>query len=50
MTADKGIKQFQERAIAAILKEYKQMQDLKVLSGIDPNALTPEQKKRALRA
>ena len=50
MTADKGIKKFGERAVAAIFKEYKQMQDLKVLGGVDVDKLTYKDKKKALRA
>lgn len=50
MTADKGIKEFGEVAVAAIFKEYKQMQELNVLGSLDPDKLTPEEKCSALRA
>jgi len=38
-----------EVAIAAMLKEYKQLDDLEVLGILDPNSLTREQKWRKLR-
>ena len=50
MTASKGIKLFGPKAIAAMFKEYKQLNDLKVLGRIDVDALSPEQKRKALRA
>ena len=50
MTANKGIKEFGERAIAAIFKENKQMQDLRVLGDINYDTLLSDQKKKALRA
>ena len=50
MTATEGIKRFQERAVAALIKEYKQLNDLCVLGVVDYDSLTEEQKARALRA
>jgi len=50
MTANKGIKEFGERAVAAIYKEYKQMQDLQVLGNTNYDLLSNDQKRRALRA
>jgi hypothetical protein len=50
MTASKGIKLFGERAVAAMFKEYKQLDDLTVLGRLTPESLTPEQKRTALRA
>ena len=48
--ANKGIKLLGEKAVAAIFKEYKQLDDLKVLGVLDPESLTVEQKRKALRA
>ena len=50
MTATEGIKIFQERAVAALIKEYKQLNDMCVLGVIDYDSLTAEQKAKALRA
>jgi hypothetical protein len=50
MTASKGIKLFGERAVAAMFKEYKQLDDLTVFGRLDPESLTHEQKHKALRA
>ena len=50
MTATQGIKIFQERAVAALIKEYKQLNDLAVLGVVDYGSLTKEQKSKALRA
>ena len=50
MTANKGIKLLGEVAVAAMFKEYKQLDDLDVLGILDPDLLTPEQKRNALRA
>ena len=50
MTANKRISQYGERAIAAIFKEYKQMQDMDVLGALNPDELTNDQKRQALRA
>ena len=50
MTAKKGIELFGEKAVAAMFKEYKQLDDLDVLGRLDPDSLTDEQKRNALRA
>ena len=50
MTAKRGIKLYGEKAIAAMFKEYKQLDDLEVLGRIDPDSLTQDQKRKALRA
>ena len=50
MSFNRGQKLFGERAVAAVVKEYKQMEDMSVLMAIDPDALTKEQKQKALRA
>ena len=55
MNASRGIKEFGERAIAAIFKEYKQLNDgafagKPVVGEINPDTLTPEQKRKALDA
>ena len=50
MSAKKGFKQFGTKAVAAMIKEYNQLNDMKVFSELDPATLTPEQKRKALRA
>ena len=50
MSFNKGQKLFGERAVAAMIKEYKQMDDKSVLGGFDPHTLTMDQKKKALKA
>ena len=50
MTADRGIKEVGEKAIAAIFKEYKQIDDLNVIGPLTPENLSNDQKRRALRA
>ena len=50
MTASQGIKVFREKAVAAMFKEYKQLDDINVLGKLDPDSLTHEQKRNALRA
>ena len=50
MTANKGIKNFGERAVAAILKEYGQLNKLSVFGSLDPDSLSHEEKRKALRA
>ena len=50
MTANKGIKFLGKVAVAAMFKEYKQLNDVDVLGILDPDLLTPEQKRNALRA
>ena len=46
MHASKGIKMFKERAVAAIFKEYKQLNDMSVLGPIDFDSLSPEEQKQ----
>jgi len=50
MSAGKEIKQFGERAIAAMFKEYNQLNDLTVFGRVNPDTLTQEQKDNALWA
>ena len=50
MTATKGLKMFGERAVAAMFKEYKQLDDMKVLRRARKIDLTIDNKRRALRA
>ena len=55
MNAKEGIKRFGDRAIAALFKEYKQLDEgatkgRPVVVPIDPDQLTHEQKKQALYA
>ena len=50
MSFNCGQKLFSEQAVAAMVKEYKQMEDMSVLMVIDPGALTKKQKQKALRA
>jgi len=50
MSAGKGIKQFGERAVAAMFKEYNQLNDLTVFGRVNPDTPTQEQKNNALRA
>jgi len=50
MSAGKGIKLYGAKAIAAMFKEYKQLEAFKVLGRIHPDSLSHDQKRRALRA
>jgi len=50
MSATKGIKMFKEHVVAAMLKEYTQLDDMNAVGSLDPDKLTPEQKRRALPA
>ena len=50
MTAKKGIKKHGEIAVAAIYKEYTQLEYMKVMGALNPDSLTISQKKGALRA
>ena len=50
MTAKKGIELFGAKAVAAMFKEYKQLDDLNVLGRLNPDSLTDAQKRNALRA
>ena len=49
MSFQKGKKLFGERAIASMLKEYQHMEDMAVVAMIDPDSLSAEQRKKALR-
>ena len=49
MSARKGIKLFGERAVVAILKEFAQLDEMGVVEPLDPDKLTAQQKKDALR-
>jgi hypothetical protein len=50
MTASKGIKLYGAKAVAAMFKEYKQLDDFKVLGRLNPESLQHDQKRKALRA
>ena len=51
MTATKGLKMFGEGAVAAMFKEYKQLDNMKVFGGRAKSSdLTTDNKRRALRA
>ena len=50
MTAKKDIKKHGEIAVAAIYKEYTQLEYMKVMGALNPDSLTISQKKGALRA
>jgi hypothetical protein len=50
MTASKGIKLYGAKAVAAMFKEYKQLDDLEVLGRLNPDSLTHDHKHNALRA
>ena len=50
MTAKKGIKKHGEIAVAAIYKEYTQLEYMKVMGALNPDSLTISQKKGALRS
>ena len=50
MTAKKGIKIHGAKAVAAMFKEYKQLDDLDVLGRLNPDSLTCDQKHKALQA
>jgi hypothetical protein len=49
MTAKEGLKRFGKDAEDALLVEWKQLDNLKVYSGVHWNDLTPEERSRALR-
>ena len=50
MSFNRGQNLFSELAVAAMVNEYKQMKYMSVWMAIDPDALTKEQKQKALRA
>ena len=49
MSAREGIKRFQEKAIEALITEWKQLDEKQVFTGIKYSDLNPEQRKSALR-
>jgi hypothetical protein len=50
MSTTKGLKHFKERAVAALIKEYTQLDNMNVFAPEDPDKLTKDQKQKALRA
>ena len=50
MSARKGIQQFGQLAVAGMLKEYKQLDDLLVFGAVSPESLSDQEQRRALRA
>jgi hypothetical protein len=50
MTAKKGIKKFGQEAIAALLQEFSQMENLDVYEAVNAGLLTREQRRAALQA
>ena len=50
MSIQKGIKLFGDKAVFAIVDEYKQLDDLQVFMPLDGNKLTGDQRKNALNA
>ena len=50
MSAKQGIKNFKERAVASIFKEYKQLHDINTFGRVCTEYMTPKQKKDAFRA
>jgi len=50
MHASEGIKRFKEKAVAAMFKEYKQLDDMQVVVRVAHDKLTDEQKRNALNA
>ena len=45
MTAKKGIKEFGQEAVAALMQEFSQMEDLDVYEAVDAGLLTREQRR-----
>ncbi|KAI2502818.1 Reverse transcriptase (RNA-dependent DNA polymerase) [Fragilaria crotonensis] len=50
MTAQAGIKKHGKAAEAALMNEFAQLEELEVYESVDPNTLTWEQRKAALKA
>ena len=50
MSVKAGIRQYGNRAVDALLKEFMQLNDMDTFLGIDPKKLTRAQKKKALKA
>ena len=49
MSFKRSYKMFREREIAVMFKQYKQMEDMEVMSSVDPDSFTAEQKQKSLR-
>ena len=45
MSARKGIEQFGKLAVAAMLKEYKQLNDLLVFGAVSPESLSEQERR-----
>ena len=50
MSAKQGIKQFKQRSLTAIVKEYKQLHDMNTFVRVYPEGLIPKQKPDSLSA
>ena len=50
MKTNQGIKKFGALVVEALLTDFAQIVDMEVFKGMDPNTLTEQQKKKALRA
>ena len=50
MASKKGIKKHGNRDVAAMYKEFTQLEFMKVMGALNPDSLTISQKKGALRA
>ena len=50
MTAKKGIKEFGQEAVAALMQAFAQMENLDVYEAVDARLLTRQQRRAALRA
>jgi hypothetical protein len=50
MMATKGIKLFGEKVVAVMFKEYNQLNHMMAFGCINPNELTSQHKRKALRA
>ena len=48
MLFERGFNMFGEREISIMVKEYKQMEDMEVLSGVNPDPLTEKHKQKSL--
>ena len=48
-TMERGIKEYGEKGVQAVAKEMKQLHDREVLEPKDPNEMTREERRRALR-
>ena len=50
MSARNGIEHYGKLAIAAMLKEYKQLDDLLMFGAVSPDSMSEQERRRALRA